>query len=85
MAWWPMCYAGFLSVGLAYTLQIVGQKGLDPTVASLIMSLESVIAVICGAIFLKETMSIHEYLGCVLMLAAITLSQIPIKQMKGCS
>ena len=84
-AWWPMCYAGFLSVGLAYTLQIVGQKGLDPTVASLIMSLESVIAVICGAIFLQETMSFHEYLGCALMLAAITLSQIPAKQKKGCS
>ena len=84
-AWWPMCYAGFLSVGLAYTLQIVGQKGLDPTVASLIMSLESVIAVICGAIFLQETMSSHEYLGCALMLAAITLSQIPTKQKEGCS
>ena len=84
-AWWPMCYAGFLSMGLAYSLQIIGQKGLDPTVASLIMSLESVVAVICGALFLRETMTKYESIGCILMLVAIVLSQIPQKQKKGCS
>ena len=80
VAWWPMCYAGFLSIGLAYSFQILGQKNLDPTVASLIMSLESVVAVICGAVFLNETMNFYEILGCVLMLAAIILSQIPTKK-----
>ena len=84
VAWWPMCYAGFLSIGLAYSFQIIGQKNLDPTVASLIMSLESVVAVICGAIFLRETMDFYEILGCVLMLFAIVLSQIPTKN-KSCS
>ena len=74
-----MCYAGFLSVGLAYTLQIVGQKGLDPTVASLIMSLESVFAVLAGWLLLKETMTTQEATGCVLMFVAVILSQIPVK------
>ena len=85
LAWWPMCYAGFLSIGLAYSFQILGQKGLDPTVASLIMSLESVVAVICGVLFLQESMDFYESLGCVLMLVAIVLSQIPTKKNKTAS
>ena len=83
LAWWPMCYAGFISIGLAYSFQILGQKNLDPTVASLIMSLESVVAVICGAVFLQESMDTYETIGCILMLAAIVLSQIPTKTKKG--
>lgn len=79
----PLCYAGFLSMGLAYSLQIIGQKQLEPTVASLIMSLESVFAVLFGAIILHETMTFWETVGCVLVFAAVILSQIPIPVRKG--
>lgn len=77
---WALCYAGVLSMGIAYSLQILGQKHLEPTLASLIMSLESVIAVLCGCIFLKETMTVWEILGCILVFIAVILSQIPVKQ-----
>lgn len=80
--WLPLCYAGILSMGVAYTLQIVGQKHLEATTASLIMSLESVIAAICGAIILKETMTGLELLGCALVFSGVILSQIPIKSRK---
>lgn len=79
-SWWPMCYAGFLSMGVAYSLQIMGQKDLEPSLASLIMSLESVVAAICGWLFLKESMTGSEILGCVLTFAAILLSQIPTRR-----
>lgn len=81
--WWPMCYSGFLSMGVAYSLQILGQQKLEPMVASLIMSLESVVAVLCGWLFLQETMTQWEILGCVLVFAAVLLSQIPIKTREG--
>ena len=61
---------------VAYTLQIVGQKGMNPTVASLILSLESVVSVIAGFIILKQEMSERELLGCVVMFAAIVLVQL---------
>lgn len=77
--WLPLCYAGVLSMGVAYTLQIVGQKDLEPTTASLIMSLESVIAALCGWLILKESMTPVELLGCGLVFAAVILSQIPEK------
>lgn len=77
---WALCYAGILSMGIAYSLQILGQKYLEPTLASLIMSLESVIAVLCGCIFLKETMTGWEILGCVLVFIAVILSQIPVNR-----
>lgn len=77
--WIPILYAGFLSCGVAYTLQIVGQVGMNPTVASLILSLESVFAVISGWILLGETMGIRELFGCVFIFAAIVLAQIPGK------
>lgn len=80
--WLPIGYAGFLSMGAAYSLQILGQKHLDSTPASLIMSLESVVAVLCGCLILKETMTAWEILGCVLMFIAIILSQIPAKSKK---
>lgn len=80
--WWSMCYAGFLSMGAAYSLQILGQKHMEPTLASLIMSLESVVAVLCGAIFLQERLTIWETIGCILVFIAVILSQIPIKPKK---
>ena len=76
-AWMPILYAGVLSCGVAYTLQIVGQKDLDPTPAAVIMSMESVVAVICGALILKETMTLPEVLGCCLVFSAVILSQLP--------
>ena len=78
-SWWGMCSAGFLSMGAAYTLQILGQKNMEPTLASLIMSLESVVAVLCGALFLQEQLTQWETIGCVLVFLAVILSQIPIK------
>jgi len=76
-AWQPILYAGVMSCGVAYTLQIVGQKGMNPTVASLILSLESVISVLAGAVLLHQILSPRETLGCVLMFAAILLAQLP--------
>ncbi len=78
-SWWGMCYAGFLSMGAAYTLQILGQKNMEPTLASLIMSLESVVAVLCGALFLREQLTQWETIGCILVFVAVVLSQIPAK------
>ena len=78
--WFPLCYAGFLSMGLAYSLQIIGQKHLEPTAASLIMSLESVFAVLAGWLVLKEMLSPQEAFGCILMFAAVILSQIPVRE-----
>jgi len=78
----PLAHAGFLSMGGAYALQILGQKGVEPTTASLIMSLESVFATILAFLFLHETMTIWEILGCVLVFVAVILSQIPVKAKK---
>lgn len=76
-AWIPIVYAGVMSCGVAYTLQIVGQKGMNPTVASLILSMESVISVIAGWLILHQKLSGRELLGCVLMFVAIILVQLP--------
>lgn len=73
----PLCYTGFLSMGMGYALQIIGQKYLETTAASLIMSLESVFAVLSGALILKEIMTGWEILGCVLVFSAVILSQFP--------
>lgn len=78
-AWLPILYAGVLSTGVAYTLQIVGQRGMNPTVASLLMSMESVISVIAGWAILNQALSGRELMGCVLMFAAIILVQLPDK------
>lgn len=75
--WKPLLYAGVLSCGLGYTLQIVGQKHTDPAVASLILSLESVFSLVAGWVILDQTLSIRELTGCALMLAAIMLAQVP--------
>ena len=74
-----LLYLGIFSSGIAYTLQIVAQKDTHPTVASIILSLESVFGVIGGALFLGEVMSPREYLGCIVVLLAVLLSQIDVK------
>lgn len=78
--WLPLCYAGILSMGVAYTLQIVGQKNLEPVSASLIMSMESVVAALSGWLLLRETMTVTELAGCGLVLAAVILSQLPTRK-----
>ena len=81
-AWLPLLYAGLLSCGVGYTLQIVGQKGINPVIASLIMSLESVISALAGWVILGQVLSLKEILGCVLMFVAIIITQIPIGNKK---
>ena len=78
--WGPLCFAGMLSMGLAYSLQIVGQKHLEPTTASLIMSLESVFAALGGWWLLQERMTGWELTGCALVFAAVVISQLPEKK-----
>ena len=75
----PILYAGLLSSGVAYTLQTVAQKNTNPTVASVVMSLESVFAVLSGAVF-GEVMSSREIVGCVLMFTAVILAQAEFKK-----
>lgn len=75
-AYVPLLYAGVLSCGVAYTLQIVGQKNTDPTIASLILSLESVVSVLAGWLILNQAMSVREVIGCVFVFAAIILAQL---------
>lgn len=75
----PFLYAGVLSCGVAYTLQILGQKHMKPTVASLILSLESVISVLAGWVILKEVLTGRQLLGCVLVFSAVILAQLPVK------
>jgi len=73
----PLLYVGIFSSGVAYTLQILAQKDSNPTVVSLLLSLESVFAVLAGAVILSDRMSGKEYFGCVLMLVAVVLAQLP--------
>ena len=77
--WVPLVYAGIFSLGIAFSLQIIGQKHLEPTPASMIMSLESVFAVLFGWLLLNERMTKYEIIGCVLVFSAVLLSQIPVK------
>ncbi len=74
----PLGYAGILSMGVAYSLQIIGQKHVEPTAASLIMSLESVFAMFFGWLLLNEQMAAHELMGCGLVFSSVLLSQFPI-------
>lgn len=78
-AWMPLLYAGVLSCGVAYTLQILGQKNVNPAVASLILSMESCFSVLAGWIILGERLSFRESSGCILMFLAIILAQLPDK------
>ena len=76
----PVLYAGIMSCGVAYTLQIIGQKNMNPTVASLILSLESCISVIAGWLILGQNLNSREIWGCILMFGAIILAQLPQKE-----
>ena len=82
-AWGPILYAGVLSSGVAYTLQIVGQKNYNPTVATLLLSLESVFSVLTGWIVLHQQLSPRELSGCVLIFIAVILAQLPEREKKG--
>lgn len=75
--WVPLLYAGVLSCGVAYTLQVVGQKNVNPAIASLLLSLESCFSVLAGWLILGERLSTREFAGCILMFAAIILAQLP--------
>lgn len=79
-AWLPIVYAGALSSGVGYTFQIIGQKGMNPTAASLILSLESVISVLAGWLLLHQALTARELAGCALVFAAIILVQLPVKE-----
>ena len=72
----PLLYVGIFSCGVGYTLQILAQKASNPTVVTILLSLESVFAVIAGAIILKQQMTVREYIGCAIMFAAVILAQI---------
>ncbi len=78
----PILYAGILTCGVAYTLQIFGQKFTPPTIASIILCMESVFAVVGGSLILHETMTTRETLGCVFMIVAVILSQFHLKNVK---
>lgn len=77
-AWMTIAYAGILSSGVGFTLQIVAQKNTDPTTATLIMSLESVFAAVSGCLFLNEVLLPKEILGCILVFVAVILAQVPL-------
>ena len=79
-AYVPLLYAGVMSCGVAYTLQILGQKHTEPTVACLIMSLESVFSALAGWVILHEKLSAKELLGCALVFLAVILAQLPQKE-----
>lgn len=81
--WLAILYAGVMSSGVAYTLQIVAQNGLNPTLASMIMSLESVFSVLAGWVVLKEVLTARQLLGCLLIFVAIIFAQIPVGKKKA--
>lgn len=76
---WVLIYAGIFSCSIAYTFQILGQRYTDPTIATLIMSLESVFAALSGWLILGETLSGKEFLGCVLVFIAVIFAQVPLR------
>ena len=78
-AWFPILYAGVISCGIAYTFQVLGQKEATPTIAALILCLESVFGVLAGAVILGETMTMREIFGCIIMFAAVVISNLPEK------
>lgn len=76
-AWLPIAFTGIMSSGVAYTLQMAGQKHAEPAVASIVMSLESVFSVLAGWVILGETLTTRELIGCVLVFAAVIMAQLP--------
>lgn len=81
-AWIPVLYAGILSCGAGYTLQIIGQQNVNPTVASLLLSLESVFSVLAGWVVLGEALQGREVLGCVLIFGAVVFAQLPMPEIR---
>lgn len=81
--WISLLYTGVMSSGVAYTLQIVGQKNMNPTIASLLLSLESVFSVLAGSLILKETMGSREITGCVCIFVAVVLAQLEFGRKKA--
>ena len=79
----PLAYAGVLSSGVAYTLQVLGQKNTDPTIASLILSLESAVSVLAGWVILRQTLTVRELMGCAVVFCAVILVQIPGKKKRS--
>ena len=79
--WLPIAYAGIMSSGVAYTLQIVGQRHCAPVLACMLMSLESAFALLSGWLLLGQAMSAREIFGCALVFAAIMLAQIPVNML----
>lgn len=82
--WLPIVYCGVLSSGVGYTLQILGQKELNPAVASLIMCLESVFSALGGWLILHQNLSVREASSCVLIFAAVVLAQLPVEEWRKC-
>ena len=81
--WLPILYSGVMSCGVAYTLQIIGQKNVPPALASLILSLESVFAALAGWVLLGQKLSAKELVGCAIVFVAIILAQIPLPEKKN--
>ena len=79
-AGWPIVYAGVFSCGVAYTLQVVAQKHVEPTLASLTLSLESVFSVLAGWLVLRQALTARELAGCCLVFCAIVLAQLPARK-----
>lgn len=77
--WISLLYAGILSCGVAYTLQIVGQIGFNPIIASILMSLESVFSVLAGWLILSQKLSSRELCGCALVFVAVVIAQVPLE------
>lgn len=82
-AWWTVVYTGILSIGVGYTLQLVGQKGTAPSDAAIILSLEAVFAALFGWLILDERLDGLQILGCILMITAMLLAQLPIQSFEG--
>ena len=80
LRWLKILYAGVISCGIAYTFQVLGQKEATPTIAALILCLESVFGVLAGAVILGESMTMREILGCIIMFAAVVISNLPEKE-----
>ncbi|HJA69996.1 MAG TPA: DMT family transporter, partial [Candidatus Lachnoclostridium stercoravium] len=79
-AWLPVLYAGVMSCGVAYTFQVIAQKNTDPTVASLLLSLESVFSALFGWLILRQVLAPKELLGCALVFGGVILAQLPEKK-----
>ena len=82
--WLPLAYCGVMSSGVAYTLQILGQRDVNPAIASLIMCLESVFSALGGWLLLHQSLSVREVFGCTLIFAAVILAQLPVEDWLKC-